>query len=249
MTSTSVTTSSTSRRSSAKADTRLAGTAVHALWTGAGEGDLRQLEEGSAPPRVPGGLLVRRMRQVHAHGVVVVDAPVPAGAVPWERAADGALPDGDAVVASGGGFALAVLTADCGSVALGSPEGVHGAVHVGWRGLGAGVIGRAIDTMRALGATTVVAGLGPCIGSCCYEFSDADLDALAASCGAEVRARTTWGTPSLDLPAAVRGQLSRSGASLVIDAGTCTMCAPGYFSHRGRGDEARQALVVWRGGR
>jgi len=123
---------------------------------------------------------------------------------------------------------------------------MHGAVHVGWRGLGAGIVPRAVDTLRALGATTVVGALGPCIGPCCYEFSPRDLDVLGASCGTEVIGTTTGGHPSLDLPGAVRGQLSRSGASTLATPDVCTMCTPGYFSHRGRGDEARQALFVWR---
>lgn len=210
------------------------------------DGDQRSIGDGPAPAVLPGDVAVRRLHQVHGAGIVAVDTPVPDGAVPWASGPDGAPPDGDAVVASGPGFALAILTADCASVALGSPEGVAGAVHVGWRGLGAGVLPRTIDTLRALGATMVVAGLGPCIGPCCYEFSESDLDAHRSSLGPDVRGVTTWGSPSLDLPAAVRGQLSRSGVPLVVDSGLCTMCSPGYFSHRGRGDEARQALLVWR---
>jgi copper oxidase (laccase) domain-containing protein len=244
-TSTSVTTSSTSRRSSASAvDARLGGTAVHARWTGAGDGDQRSIGDVGAP--MPGGRTLRRARQVHGAGIVVVGTPCPDGAEAWAPGPDGAPPEADALVASEGGFALAVLTADCASVALGSPEGVYGAVHVGWRGLGAGVLPEAIQTMRALGATAVVAGLGPCIGPCCYEFSEDDLGALERRWGTEVRGQTTWGSPSLDLPAAVRGQLSRSGASLAFEAGACTMCTTGYFSHRGRGDEARQTMLVWR---
>ncbi len=241
-----MTTSSTSRPSSGSTDTLLAGTDVHALWTGAADGDQRTIGDGPLPAGVPADLVLRRLRQVHAAGVVVAGGPVPDGAVPWAPGPGQAPPEGDAVVAAGPGLALAVLTADCASVALGSPEGVHGAVHVGWRGLEAEVLVRAVATMRALGAGTVVGGLGPCIGPCCYEFSGADLEALAPTCGSDVAATTTWGRPSLDLPAAVRGQLSRSGASLVVGSGTCTMCTPGYFSHRGRRDEARQALLVWR---
>jgi copper oxidase (laccase) domain-containing protein len=216
------------------------------VWTGAAHGDQRTIGEGPLPAGVPDGLVLRRMRQVHGAGVVVVDGPVPDGAVPWEPGPGRSPPEGDAVVAAKPGVALAVLTADCASVALGSPEGVHGAVHVGWRGLGAEVLGRAVAAMRALGARTVVGGLGPCIGPCCYEFSRDDLDALVTTCGRDVATTTTWGRPSLDLPAAVRGQLSRSGASLVVESGPCTVCTPGFFSHRGRRDEARQALLVWR---
>jgi YfiH family protein len=249
MTSTSVTTSSTFRRSCASdAATLLFSTPVHARWTGVADGDQRSLGEDCAAPGLPRDVAVRRLHQVHGAGIVVVDTPVPPGAVPWASGPGGAPPDGDAVVATGPGFALAILSADCAAVALGSPEGAHGAVHVGWRGLCAGVLPRTIDTLRALGATTVVAGLGPCIGPCCYEFSETDLDSHRSSLGPGVRGVTTWGSPSLDLPAAVRGQLSRSGVRLEFDAGVCTMCSPGYFSHRRSGDEARQALLVWRDG-
>jgi hypothetical protein len=242
-----VTTSSTSPPSSASAvDTSLAGTGVHARWTSAGDGDQRSIGQGPSPARLPSGLTVRRLHQVHAAGVVVVDPPVPDGAVAWAPGPDDAPPDGDALVASGSGFALAVLTADCAAVALGSPEGVHGAVHVGWRGLVAGVLARAVGTMRDLGASTVVAGLGPCIGPCCYEFSPSHLDAVVEGGAPRWRCQTTWGKPSLDLPTAVRGQLARCGATVAVAAETCTVCTPGYFSHRGRGDEARQALLVWR---
>ncbi len=242
-----MTTSSTSPPSSASAvDAPLAGTPVHVLWTAAADGDLRPISEGPAPAPVPGDRAVRRLTQVHGGGVVVADAPVPSGTTPWVAGPGRLPPEGDAVVASGDAFALLVLSADCASVALGSPEGVHAAVHVGWRGLGADVLARAIDTVRDLGATEVVAGLGPCIGPCCYEFSPRDLDAVQATCPTEVVGTTTWGRPSLDLPAAVRGQLSRSGVSTVLDKGWCTVCRPGYFSHRGRGDEARQGLFVWR---
>ena len=79
--------------------------------------------------------------------------------------------------------ALAILTADCASVALGSAEGVFGAVHAGWRGLLAGVVEATVAAMRARGAGDVVGALGPCIHPECYEFSDADLDAVAAAYG------------------------------------------------------------------
>jgi hypothetical protein len=161
-------------------------------------------------------------------------------------AADGRAPEGDAVVAVGSGSCVAVLTADCGPVALGSPEGVHAAVHVGWRGLVAGVIEAAVDAMRALGATDIVGGLGPTIHPCCYAFGPADLDAVAAVAGAGVRATSADGAPALDLPAAVRNRLDAAKVQVVVDVDRCTGCGGGGFSHRTRGDEARQAVFVWR---
>ncbi len=138
-----------------------------------------------------------------------------------------------------------VLTADCASVALGSREGVFGAVHAGWRGLLGGVIERSIETMRARGATDVVGALGPCIHPECYEFSEAELDPLVATYGATVRGCTDSGAPALDLPATVSAALVAGGAVQVAGIDRCTACDEGWFSHRARGDRGRQAMVVW----
>lgn len=202
---------------------------------------------GPSPAAVPAGLRVRRPRQVHAAGVVVVGAPAPSGSAPWLTGPGGQPPEADAVVGVGPWWCLALLTADCAAVALASPEGVYGAVHVGWRGLAAGVVGRAVDTMAALGAGTVTAGLGPMIHPCCYEFAPADLDAAARSVGDEVRAVSARGAPAFDLPSGVRAALRSAGAELVVDADTCTACGPDAFSYRARRDDGRQALFVWCG--
>jgi len=246
-TSTSATTSSTFPRSSASGlDTTLGGTPVHAVWTGRDAGDARRVGEGPAPAPVPPQLLVRGVHQVHGAGVLVVDEEPGEGVARWELGAGAVLPDGDAVVARRPGYALTVLTADCAPLALGSAEGIYGAVHVGWRGLVAGVIARAVDALRALGASAPSAGLGPTIGSCCYEFSPADLDRIETALGHPVRDRTTWGTPSLDLRGAIGAQLARAGAVLTDTVPVCTVCAPGYFSHRAHAELDRQALYVWR---
>ena len=188
---------------------------------------------------------MRRPCQVHGAAVAVVGASPPPGARRFDASAPGP-PEADAVVAPVPGFALAVLTADCAPVGLGSPEGVYAAVHVGWRGLVAGVLPRTLEVMRALGATSVQAGVGPCIGACCYEFGAADLAALPPALAAAVGARTRDGRPALDLRAGVRAQLAAGGAALALVAEDCTVCVPGSFTHRGNADEGRQALYAWR---
>ncbi len=184
-------------------------------------------------------------RQVHGTAVVVVPALVPPdqAGVAGVRAMPAGV--GDALVTTAASTAMAVLTADCASIALGSPEGVAAAVHAGWRGLVAGVVDRAVDAMAALGATDVAGALGPCIHAGCYEFSEPDLDQVAASLGDQVRGRTDAGRPALDLPAAVAAALAAAGARQRPGVDACTGCAGGYFSHRARGDVGRQALVVW----
>jgi polyphenol oxidase len=156
---------------------------------------------------------------------------------------------GDALVGVGPGSAVAVLTADCGSIALGSAEGVFAAVHAGWRGLTGGVVEAAVAAMRDEGATAVTGALGPCIHPECYEFSPDDLDQMAAVYGDGVRGRTATGRPALDLPAAVSAALVAAGAAEVPGTVACTACGGGYFSHRARADRGRQALVVWSTGR
>jgi purine-nucleoside/S-methyl-5'-thioadenosine phosphorylase / adenosine deaminase len=175
------------------------------------------------------------LRQVHGDTVVTVGSP---GAGAGSRA--------DAAVTAESGCALAVLTADCAPVALASPEGVLGAAHAGWAGLVAGVLERTVDTMAGLGASQVAALVGPCIEAGCYEFGPDDLDRVASAVGPEVRARTREGRPALDLAAGVRSSLARAGVDKVDVMGVCTACSPGYWSWRGRREQQRQAMVVWR---
>ena len=175
------------------------------------------------------------LRQVHGDTVVTVAGP---GA--------GAGTKADAAVTREPGSALAVLTADCAPIALLSPEGVLAVVHAGWRGLLAGVVERAVQTARSLGATELRALLGPCIHAECYQFGPGDLDAVAGRFGGSVRSVTADGQAALDIPAAVRTALRGTGVDTVDDVDVCTACSDDHFSWRARGEVARQALVVWR---
>ena len=235
---------------------------VHAAWSDASRGDLRPRghEHGHGPRDGPAlsafaddvatasGTaigMVCWMNQVH--GATVLDIrvgppPGPPGRPPGLLAGHAAA---DAQVSDRTGIALCVLTADCGALALASPEGVFAAVHAGWRSLLAGVVEAAVARMRARGATDVVGALGPCIHAGCYEFAGADLDAVAAVYGDGVRGTTTDGRPALDVPAGIAAALARAGAGQVAGVDACTACGDGYFSHRARHDTGRQALLVW----
>ncbi len=183
------------------------------------------------------------LEQVHGTSVVVVERPGPdpeGGRCPTVLSGRG-----DALVSRVPSVALAVLTADCASVALASTSGVFAAVHAGWRGLTGGVVDEAVTTIRELGATDVVAALGPCIHVECYEFSEPDLASVCAVIGEHARGRTADGRPALDMPAAVSAVLARCGVKETAGVDACTACSPGYFSHRRRGDAGRQALLVW----
>lgn len=191
------------------------------------------------------GRQVAYVRQVH--GARVVRAPRPEAGRGLENAF--ALGDADAIVSGGAAASPAMFAADCALLGLASPEGVTSAVHCGWRGLLAGVIGAAASAMRADGATDLSGVRSACIGPECYEFGEDDLARLVARFGRPVRGETAAGLPALDLAAGVRIAAADAGISLEEVAG-CTACdlddegSPRWFSHRARGDEARHALLV-----
>ncbi len=153
--------------------------------------------------------------------------------------------EGDGMVSASPSAGLAILTADCASIALGSEEGVFAAVHAGWRGLLGGVIEVATAAMRDLGATVVHGALGPTIHAECYEFSEDDLASMAARYGGGIRSVTSGGRPALDVPAVVAAAFDGANVCPVPGIDACTSCSDRYFSHRGRRDDGRQALVVW----
>jgi YfiH family protein len=150
----------------------------------------------------------------------------------------------DAAVTDRVGAVLGVWVGDCAPVALVAPSGVIGAAHAGWRGVRAGVLPATVAAMRRLGATEVVAHVGPCIGPECYEFGAADLDDLRQRFGPAVVATTAAGAPALDMVALVAASLAEVGVELA-SSGPCTACDDRYWSHRGRGDLGRQAMAVW----
>jgi polyphenol oxidase len=177
------------------------------------------------------------LHQVHGAAVYAVDRPN-RGSPP-----DGDTPPADAAVTTDPEAVLAILTADCGPVALVAP-GASGVVHAGWRGVAAGVLEAAVAGVRERGRGPVRAVIGPCVRPCCYEFSPADLEPIAARLGPEVARRTSSGRLALDLPRAIAIALSGAGVAEVTDVGVCTACSHDHFSHRRDGRTGLQAMLL-----
>jgi YfiH family protein len=166
------------------------------------------------------------LTQVHGSDVVTVTQPWPPGAGP--RA--------DALVTATAGLALGVVTADCTPVLLADPQaGVVGAVHAGWRGALAGVLEATVAAMRALGAGSIAAAIGPCIRQRSYEVR-ADLrDAVLAHDAAHARFFED-GRPGhwqFDLAGYCAARLAGLAAVDVLDADTAAE-PERFFSHRRR---------------
>jgi hypothetical protein len=213
---------------------------AHVRFTTRADGDLNA--DVVSPP-----VLAARWRAVTDRPVVWLDEMHGANVVVIDGDGDGheRPPRGDALVTTEVDRALGIWVGDCAPVAFVADEGVVAAAHAGWRGLAAGVLGETAAAMRSLGATRIDAVVGPCIHAECYEFGAADLFALASRFGPSVTATTSWGTPALDLPAAVRAALTAEQITVIDVATSCTACDDRYWSHRGRGDRERHGMAVW----
>lgn len=188
------------------------------------------------PP--PDTLLLER--QVHGTRVVEAGARVPTDGSAWSEGCLLVPEEADALVTSSAGLVVGVRTADCVPLLMVAPgHGWAAAVHAGWRGT---IEGIAVEAVRAAGRAGVkpeelLAALGPSIGRCCYEvspelgdrFANAGFDVLEADA---IRLR-----PHLDLRAANRLLLERSGLApgAVQEVGPCTRCARERF-HSFRAD-------------
>ncbi|MGL5858252.1 MAG: polyphenol oxidase family protein [Angustibacter sp.] len=172
------------------------------------------------------------MNQVHGTRVEQVRGPCP-----------GDPPECDALVTTNADVALVVLVADCVPVVLVAPDdGVIGVAHAGRTGMATGVIDAVVSAMRDLGAGRLVGRLGPSICSRCYEVPLSLREGVAARWPV-TRALSTAGTPTLDIAAGVRQQLSPWCAELDQVAG-CTAERPDLFSYRRDGVTGRFAGVV-----
>ena len=141
----------------------------------------------------------------------------------------------DALVTTVDTLALAVLVADCVPVLLADERaGVVAAVHAGRQGVVAGVVPAAVAVMVAQGALAgrIRAAVGPAVCGRCYEVP-ADLQREVDAAVPGTASTTSWGTPALDLPAAVTRQLTSCGVGQIGAVGGCTLTDERWFSHRG----------------
>lgn len=173
--------------------------------------------------------------QVHGCDVAQVDGP-------W----DGAPAEADALVTTASHLALAVLVADCVPVLLAAPDdGVVAVAHAGRPGLAAGVVPAVVAAMRDLGATDLLARLGPSVCPRCYEVPLAMREQVAQV--APASRSVTWdGRPSVDVAAGVLTQLADLGVAARQLPG-CTVERPDLYSYRREGTTGRFAGLVWRG--
>jgi polyphenol oxidase len=147
---------------------------------------------------------------------------------------------GDGLWTDTPGEPVLVFTADCLPVALvrtGNPPAVA-ALHVGWRGLLAGIVQSGV---AALGGE-LAAAIGPGIGPCCYEVGEEVARPYRERFGDDVAPNGR-----LDLWTAAERALNAAGVADVHRTDLCTSCNPElFFSHRrDAGRTGRQGMVAY----
>lgn len=155
------------------------------------------------------------------HGATVIEAQQPGLSAP-----------GDVLVTTDPDLALAVTTADCLGVVLWDHRRTVVAVaHAGWRGVLAGAIENALQSIRSHSPNGIYrAVIGPGIRQCCFEVGEEVARRFPTDA---VRAASP--RPYLDLARVVRRRLLAGGiaADSILDASACTCCSRDlFFSHR-----------------
>ncbi len=174
------------------------------------------------------------INQVHGADVLVIDEPNP-------DLSHFLSVDSDAIITNQTGMLVGVLVADCVPVLLYDRDNqVAAAVHAGWRGAAAGLIGKTIGAMQANFGTDpgkLQAAVGPCIGAHKYEVDRPVRDAFRKGTGLweSITTETGLGKWQLDLSRSCQLQLEGAGiaAARIEVAQECTCCHRElFFSYR-----------------
>lgn len=213
---------------------------------------------GGVPEDAPGCVAARRrrflsaldfedaqlatLRQIHSDQVHIIRE----NAGQWNH------PEGDALVTQIPGIALAILVADCLPILIADlATRTVAAIHSGWRGTRAGILGKTIRTMREVfgcDPLNLLIAIGPAIRACCYEVGAEIAEEFeVAYPGIRLATPARPGKYFLDLRRALDVQLAESGVpgGNVYDLGACTRCNRGEFhSFRADGDRSGRMMAV-----
>lgn len=189
--------------------------------------------------------------QVHGSHTAVV-GPNDRGCE-WAPGSPG-IPATDCLVTSYPGVVLSCYVADCVPIFLVHREGRGiGLVHAGWRGVALNAPGQAVAMLcEAFGLKPgdILAGIGPSIGSCCYEVGrEVAVACHTAARSADVALPAGRGKFRLDLKEACRKELLIAGLARdnILVSTLCTSCREDlFFSYRGAsGTTGRMAALMF----
>jgi polyphenol oxidase len=140
------------------------------------------------------------------------------------------------------GLPILAMSADCLPIAIVREDAGERAVavlHVGWKGLLAGIVAAGA---HALGGDDLAAAVGPGIGPCCYEVGEEVAGPFRSRFGDDVVRESR-----LDLWTSAERALRAAGVRRVDRFDRCTACEPEtFFSHRrDAGRTGRQGVIAY----
>lgn len=175
------------------------------------------------------------------HGTQVIDAAQALSHAAPSPQADGAYTDQANRV-------CAVLTADCLPLLLCDSAGTQvAAVHVGWRGLAAGVVEATLAALKRP-AAQLLAWMGPAIGAQAFEVGEEVRTLFLARDSAAAQAfqpspNQRW---LADLYLLTRLRLNAQGVTAIYGGEYCTFNdALRFYSYRREGVTGRMATLIW----
>ena len=159
----------------------------------------------------------------------------------------GYLQQADASYTAESGVVCAVMTADCLPLLVCAVDGSQvAAIHAGWRGLLAGVIG---NTLAAMQNNNLLVWLGPAIGADCFEVGAEVRDAFLEKSAAFAAAFKQQGNGKwlADIYQLARIDLAMLGIDKVYGGGFCTVTEhERFYSYRRDKQTGRMATLIWR---
>ncbi|MCA9801447.1 MAG: peptidoglycan editing factor PgeF [Cyanobacteria bacterium HKST-UBA02] len=179
--------------------------------------------------------------QVHSRNVVIVE----------DREEGASLDRVDGLTTASRDVPMLLHFADCVPVIVFDPgKGVAGIFHAGWRGTAQSIVAHGVSIMKerfGCSPGSMVAAVGPAIGSCCYPTGEEvvrSLEETAEGAGHLIESREGKQFP--DLKAINALQLLAAGVGAVDVSDSCTACNPDvFYSHRQSGGiTGRQGAVA-----
>jgi polyphenol oxidase len=197
----------------------------------------------------PQNVLENRRRFFGGLGIPLEQLAIP-GQVHGDRihvvSAAGSYPDTDALITNAARVYLCVTVADCVPILLVDPvTRTVAAVHAGWRGTAAHIVGEAVGKMGKefdVHPGDVLAYIGPSAGSCCYEVGEEVVEKFSP-----LFLQRKGEKALLDLKSANKAQLEKAGVSSTkIELSPfCSITETALFhSHRRDGARSGRMMAV-----
>ena len=178
---------------------------------------------------------------------LAIMAPVHGGEVARVRMA-GTVDSVDSLITEELGIGLVAMGADCATVGIcgfrENGQQIIAAIHCGWKGLCADVLGHTVQALFDIGASSFQAVLGPAICGNCYQVSQERLQEVRDLCRADIANAALSKTGGIDVRAGLQVQLSEYGISSELIGGCTAEFSRELFSYRRDGRTGRQGLIL-----